>query len=163
MKKIYEALLRDPSISTLPELLDAGKLPALVSGLSPVHRPLLAAALYAHTGRPLVVVCPEENSAENLVRDIASLLGKRPKTLFTREFLFRSGESASRQGEQARLKTLQALTQGEDLVVATVSGLLQRTLPPEVLEQVSFTLRAGESVAPESVEAKLVAAGYTHT
>ncbi len=104
MRLIYEALLRDPSLKDLPQLMEAGRFPALVSGLSPVHRPLLAAALYERTERPLVVVCPEENAAEAFARDIATLLGERPQLLFAREFVFRPAESASRQGAQARLR-----------------------------------------------------------
>ena len=164
MRRIYEALLRDPSLRDLPQLMEAGRFPALVSGLSPVHRPMLAAALYESTGRPLVVVCPEENAAEAFARDLATLLGTRPMTLFAREFVFRPAESASRQGAQARLRTLHALqTDTPPVVVATVSGLLQRTLPPETLEKSAFVLSAGETVPPEDVERKLLASGYTRT
>ncbi|MBR6561562.1 MAG: hypothetical protein IKK78_00965, partial [Oscillospiraceae bacterium] len=56
MKELSLALLRDPSLKDLPQRIEAGMLPALVSGLSPVHRPLLAAALYESMSRPLVVV-----------------------------------------------------------------------------------------------------------
>ena len=164
MKLIYEAMLRDPSLKDLPQLMEAGRFPALVSGLSPVHRPMLAAALYESTGRPLVVVCPEENSAESFARDLATLLGGRPVTLFAREFVFRQAESVSRQGEQARLRALWTLqTAQTPVVVTTVSGLLQRTLPPGKLEENAFELHAGETVSPEEAEKKLMRAGYTRT
>ena len=164
MKLIYEAMLRDPSLKDLPQLMEAGRFPALVSGLSPVHRPMLAAALYESTGRPLVVVCPEENSAEAFARDLAMLLGGRPVTLFAREFVFRQAESVSRQGEQARLRALWTLhTAQTPVVVTTVSGLLQRTLPPGMLEENAFELHAGETVSPEEAEKKLMRAGYTRT
>jgi len=164
MKELSLALLRDPSLKDLPQRIEAGLLPALVSGLSPVHRPLLAAALYESMSRPLVVVCPEENAAEAFARDMASLLGKRPYILPSRDYVFRSGESASRQTEQTRLRTLDALREGKaETVICSVSALLQRTLPPDALEKCAFTLRAGDVISPETVVEKLLRAGYTRT
>ena len=60
MKELSLALLRDPSLKDLPQRIEAGLLPALVSGLSPVHRPLLAAALYESLGFPVFPAADEE-------------------------------------------------------------------------------------------------------
>ena len=40
------------------------------------------------------------------------------------------------------------------------SGLLQRTLPPDILENAAFTLRLGEGEGPEALEPRLLACGY---
>ena len=64
MKTLSLAILENKNLAALPEYVEGGALPALISGLGPVHRAHLAAALRIRTGRPLVVVSPDETAAE---------------------------------------------------------------------------------------------------
>lgn len=59
-----EALLRElwqlREIQELAQLMESGGGPALVTGLSPVHRAMTAAALRLKSGRPLLMLCADE-------------------------------------------------------------------------------------------------------
>jgi len=46
------------------------------------------------------------------------------------------------------------------VVVCTLAGLVQRCIPPAALAELSFTLKAGQAVAPEDVECRLLRCGY---
>ena len=92
--------------------------------------------------------------------DLEALLGESVVRLTGRDLALRDIEVASRQEEQRRLRALDALSAGAAVAVCTVSGLLQRTLPPEVLENAAFTLTAGEGDGPEALEPRLLACGY---
>lgn len=148
--------------AALPMLMESGGLPALVSGLSGIHRAHLAAALHERLELPLFVVCPDDSSAESFSRDLEAMTGKAVNTLYSRDFTFYPALSASREAEQKRLGVLAALRRGESaLTVATVSALMQRSIPPKVLGEVEFTIRDGTSCPPEELERALLLCGYT--
>ncbi len=161
---LVREILRHRELTALPGLAESGGLPALVSGLSAVHRAHLAAALRQETGRPFFVVCPDDTAAENFARDLESFLGIAVPVLGMRDYGFLPAEAASRRGEQQRLSCLAALLSGEaPVAVASVSALLQRTLPPETLREAAFTLDMSRSCEPEKIEAVLLRCGYERT
>ena len=96
MKSLTRAILNHASLTPLCEQTEGGSLPALITGLSGVHRAHLAAALHLGTERPLVVVCADESAAEPLCRDLEAFLGIVPTLLTGREFTFLSAEGVSR-------------------------------------------------------------------
>jgi len=162
MHSLTRAILNNAELTPLPASVEGGALPALVSGLSSVHRANLAAALRLETGRPLFVVCPDEAAAEAMARDLRSFLGEEVQELTSRDFTFYSAEGVSRQAEQRRLAVLDALDRGlSPVTVCTVSGLMQRTLGPNMLRQASFTIDFSTAVEPERVEERLLLCGYT--
>ena len=161
MELLIKQILENKEAAALPSLLESGGLPALVSGLSAVHRANLAAALRLETELPLAVLCPDDTAAENMARDLAAMLNLPVATLGMRDFTFYPAEAASRQAEQKRLAALYALQKGEvEVFTASVSGLMQRTIPPQTLELAAFTLEAGGSYAIEDVEDALLRCGY---
>ena len=111
-----EALLRElwqlREIQELAQLMESGGGPALVTGLSPVHRAMTAAALRLKSGRPLLMLCADEGEAERMARDLAALSGEAVRTLSAREFTFHNAAVVSRQYEHRRLSTLRALAAG---------------------------------------------------
>ncbi len=164
MKTLETLILKNPSLAGLPQMVEAGALPALVSGLGAIHRAQLAAALHVAVGRPVLVVCPDESAADTLVKDIGAILDMDVPLLQARDFIFYSVEGASRTYEQRRIAALDALASGTAKVcVATVSGLMQRTAAPDTLEKAAFTIRNTDAIAPEAVEEKLLQAGYVRT
>ncbi|MCF0137663.1 MAG: transcription-repair coupling factor [Oscillospiraceae bacterium] len=164
MKTINQAILENKEAAALPLLLESGGLPALVSGLSNVHRSFLAAALRERLGMPLFVVCPDESAADSLRRDLEAMTGEEVLLLNSRDFTFFSSVAASRQAEQQRIFTLDRLSRGEaPICVATVSALMQRSIPPEVLRAAAFTLADGGECSPEELERALLRNGYTRT
>ena len=81
MNILFDQILHHREAAALPSLSESGGLPALISGLSAVHRANLAAALRSRTGRPLVVICPDDTAAETFARDLSSMLGEEAVTL----------------------------------------------------------------------------------
>ena len=164
MDILINQILEHKEAAALPSLLESGGLPALVSGLSAVHRANLAAGLRLKTGAPLFVLCPDDTTAENFANDLRSMLGEEVTCLGMRDFTFYSTEAASRQAEQKRLAALFTLAEGRSAVtVASIPGLLQRTIPPETLRRAAFEIDAGGSYPIEDVEAALLRCGYTRT
>ncbi len=161
LKTITHSILENKALHPLPAKVEGGYLPALVSGLSPVHRAHLAAALHLETGRPLVVLCPDETAAEAMAGDLRAFLGKEIGLLVSRDFAFYDAESASRQTEQRRLAALDGLLSEKfDALVVTVPALLQRALPPSALSRAAFSLKTGQELPVEDLEDALLRAGY---
>ena len=161
MKLLIKEILKNKEVAALPGLLESGGLPALISGLSPVHRANLAAALQLETERPLFVLCPDDSSAESMARDLAAMLGEEPRLLLMRDYAFHPTEAASHHIEQKRISALFALLKGEcGICVASVSGLMQRTLPPSTLDEAALDISAGDSIPMERIEHSLSLCGY---
>ncbi len=166
MKELVQQILNHKELSALPSLVESGGLPALVSGLSAVHRANLAAALQLKLERPLFVLCPDDTAAETFARDLSSMLGQPVPSLGLRDFCFLPAEAASHRAEQLRLMTLYGLLENnseQKIVTASVSGMMQRTVPKELLRRAAFTVSSGESCAPEDIEAALIRCGYERT
>ena len=76
MKTLSLAIFENKNLTPLPDAIEGGALPALVSGLGPVHRAHLAAALRIRTERPLLVVAPDDTAAETMAADLREFLGE---------------------------------------------------------------------------------------
>ncbi|MGI5977729.1 MAG: transcription-repair coupling factor [Candidatus Limivicinus sp.] len=161
MDILIRQIFKNKEAAALPSLVESGGLPALVSGLSPVHRANLAAALYLELGRPLFVISPDDTAAESFGEDLRSMLSKEALTLTTRDFTFYPTEAASRQAEQKRIAALYELMEGRaEICCASVSGLIQRSIPPETLKKAAFPIEYNGSYAIEDIEDALVRCGY---
>jgi transcription-repair coupling factor (superfamily II helicase) len=164
MDIIINQILQHKEAAALPGLLESGGLPALISGLSAVHRANLAAALKNAIGGKMFVICPDDTAAENFANDLKAMLGIEVDTLIMRDFVFFNTEALSRQGEQKRLSALYRAAKGDSQVtVASVSGLIQRTIPPETLLKAVMVIEDGGSYPPEQVEEALLRCGYQPT
>jgi transcription-repair coupling factor (superfamily II helicase) len=129
-----------------------------------VHRGHLASELLSAFSRPLLVVFADEIEAKRLAGDIAVLSGRSVRTLFGREFVFHNAEGVSRQLENARIRTLRVLLDGDSPVtVATVDGLMQRTLPPELFSAAALSLKLGGEYDLEAIAKALARMGYSRT
>ena len=162
MNNIFKQILNSKEASALPGMREGGKLPALISGLSAVHRANLAAALEDSFQGKLFVVCPDDTAADNFAADLRSMLDENVEVLGMREFSFYPLEAVSRQAEQSRIKTLySAAGNFNRITVASIPGLLQRTIPAEILMRAAFTVDNGGTIPPEDVEDALVRCGYS--
>ena len=163
-----EALLRElwqlREIQELAQLMESGGGPALVTGLSPVHRAMTAAALRLRSGRPLLMLCADEGEARRQAADLRSLTGREPVLLTGRELHWRELAAVSRQWEYRRLEALYRIRQEESpVIVTTADALALRCIPPQVLDRCSFTLRSDGRYQVEELARRLTAAGYTRT
>ena len=155
------ALRGEKDFAELLQRIEYGGCPLVYSGLQSIHAAHAAAAVRKETGRPLLVICPDELEAERFRTDLAAFSEEEVQTLFAREFTFFRADSVSREGEHARLKVFRRLLEGTaPLVVATPDGLMQRTLPPKRLEVVSFRLQVGDRSEPGLLAEKLTLCGY---
>ncbi|MBE6908021.1 MAG: transcription-repair coupling factor [Ruminococcaceae bacterium] len=161
MRQLCSAFAELPELRALTEAVEAGRCPVSVTGLSPVHRAMAAAALRQKTERPVVVLCADEAEANRMAADLRALLGGDAALLFAREWQLRDRVSASHGFEQQRLGTLCALASGKaGVLVATVGGILQRTLPPSALRDAALTLKPGARFDIRALAQRLSDAGY---
>ena len=129
-----EALLRElwqlREIQELAQLMESGGGPALVTGLSPVHRAMTAAALRLKSGRPLLMLCADEGEARRQAADLRSLTGREPVLLTGRELHWRELAAVSRQWEYRRLEALYRIRQEESPVIVTTADALALRCSP---------------------------------
>ena len=161
MKHLLEKLMTIPEAGELLRRVEDGGCPAAVTGLQPVQRACLGAAAARAAGRPAVFVCGDEGEARQLAGDLEALLGEAPVTLLSREWRLRPGAVSSRDWERGRLAALYAMAQGAPgAVVATADALMARTMPPELLRDLSVILRVGERLDLSDLPDRLLSAGY---
>ncbi len=162
MKKLCRMMDPLPEFQKTLAAIDNGRCPVALSGLSPVHRAHFAACVRQATGRPVVLVCADEEEGDRLERDLEALLAEPVIRLSARDFNFYDGASGSRQGEHRRLAAFARMLAGAaPAVVATVEALLQRTLPPDLLARAAFTLDPKAPIPLEEAAAGLARCGYT--
>lgn len=164
MRELIKQILKNKEAAALPQLVESGGLPALVSGLSAVHRANLAAALRIETERPIFVISPDDTAAEAMAWDLFAMLGEAADTLLMRDYTFYPVEAASRYAEQRRISTLYKLARGAaPVTAASVSGLIQRCIPRAALMKAALTIDAGGSYDMEEIERALILCGYSRT
>ena len=159
MKALMKELLSLTEVRQLTEDVENGVSPVLITGVSPVHRAQVEAALHLKTRRPLVVLCPDEREARRQAGDLRVLTGEEPLVLPARELQWRPME-ASRQWENRRLAALYRLG-SSPVVVTTPEALVQRCIPPRVLERTVLTLAVGQRWDLGDLARRLAGAGYT--
>ena len=144
MKLLTAACTRMPEVQQLLSALEGGRSPVALTGAAAVHRAHLAAALGLVTGRPVVLVCADEGEGDRLAKDLAAFTQEEVPVLTPRTFTFHNAATVSRQWEHRRLALMRRLAAGKlPFLVATVEALLQRTLPPQVLEEATLELKVG--------------------
>jgi len=162
MKQLLQKLHSLPETAELIRRVEEGGCPAAVTGLQVVQRACVGAAVAEAVARPAVFVCGDEREARALAGDLRVLTGEEPVLLLAREWKFRPGAVGSRDWERSRLAALYDLLQGNvQTVVATADALMARTLPPELLRALSFTLTVGERQDLKQLTETLLSAGYT--
>ena len=164
MLSLTKSLLVEPEFRRVIAGIEAGTCPAVISGLSEIHRAHAAATIRAATMRPVVVICAAEDEAARLAQDIAALTMEQALTLNVREFTFHNAEVVSRHIEQSRISVLTALVEKQaPIVVMSISGALQRTLPPQKLIDASFVLKTGNTYDMVEITERLVLCGYSRS
>jgi len=164
MLSITKSLLEDSVFKQLLTSVDAGKCPVVLSGLSEIHRAHASAAIRASTMRPIVIICSAEDEATRLAQDVAALTMEQALTLCAREFTFHDAEVVSRQIEQKRIATLNAMLEKKaPIVVMSTAGVLQRTISCKQLAESSLLLRTGKSYDINELADRLILCGYSRS
>ena len=162
MEHFLQQLAAIPEVAELIRRVDGGGCPAAVTGLQPVQRACVGAAVARASRRSAVFVCGDEREVRQLAGDLETLMGVRPVILLSREWQLRPGGVASREWERSRLAALYDMARGEAaVVVATADALMQRTLPPKLLNSLAVTLKTGGRADLKVLAESLLSAGYT--
>ena len=165
MDKFSDALSKESSYRQLFSGVKAGRTPQFAAGLANIHKAHIIYSLCRDLGKTAHVVAPNEATALRLCEDLNVLWGDT-KALFypAREFLYRELEGASLEYEHTRLGTLgRILADDFKVIVSSVEGACQYTLPPEHFRRATKTLLPGTSLNLSELCAFLVSAGYTRS
>ena len=163
MKLLLSSLSYLPEYRTLLDMVEQGKTAAL-SGAGGLSRSHMAAALYAQSGRPMVVVCQDDLAAQRMQAELTAFLDEAPQLLPAREFTFYDAAVVSRGWEQKRLRQLYDLATGKTrLLVTSLEALSLRTVPKDVLFSAAITLKNGAAYKLDEMTNKLTAMGYART
>ena len=140
------------------------RFPVYVTGLSAINKAHFISALAGGSGVSLVLT-PDEASAARLCEDINAFIGEGAFVYPARDVSFYDMESVSREYEHARLRVLGLCTREEAsercrVVVASAEAALQYTIPPDVLEENTLILSAGDEIPIDRLISALISAGY---
>ena len=162
MQKLLQELALLPEVQYIRQELAGGCRSALVTGLSPVHRVQIAAALAQEMKKPLVILCADERECQRFAGDAENLTGQRPLLLPGREMNLRPGAVSSRQWEYRRIAALRWMqTERPAVILATAEALCQRCIPARVLAEAVTELAPGQRHDVAQLCRRLADAGYT--
>ncbi len=135
--------------------------PIAITGVSHIQRVILATALAVENGiKPLIITAGEAEN-ERVCEDLEAL-GLSVAVFPSRDFVFKSNISRSREYEHKRIGTLSKLLEGAfDVCVLSSEAATSVTLPPEKLIERSFILTLGQEYDQTELINRLVAGGYT--
>jgi transcription-repair coupling factor (superfamily II helicase) len=156
------------SIDDLIEMIRQAEGRVNCAGLSGAEQGYVLYRLYRALNRPLFVVCARAKEAEVLAADIRFFSGKTdvPVILFPPyDILPFQPVAYHPQTACQRIETLyRMLTDAEPpIVITTVSALLQRVIPREVLSRYAEYVVEGEDMDREGLIRKLIQGGYQET
>ncbi len=139
-----------------------------VGGLVGSAKAVLAASLFGRQRRTILVVVPSTRAAEAWYDDLHALVRTGvddlapPLRLFpSLPTLLYADEATDRQLVGQRLDALEALLRGEPtIVVAPLSAVLHRSIPPSALAGSDLSVEVGQAVEPEALLTRLEELGY---
>ena len=140
------------------------RLPALVTGVSHIHKAhFLCALIREYPGS--LIIAESEGEAQRLCSDINAMNGGETALLYpARELVLGNYEAASKEYEHKRIYALSSLLDGKcGAVVCSAEAAAQLTIPPEELKKRTVTLEAGGECSQEELVARLISAGYSRT
>lgn len=163
MKLINEVLKKDPDYASLLNEVERGRLPIVCTGLSLIHKAIIAASLRGHMKKRVVLITHDEATAAELCGDI-NALGLKCLNFPARDLCIGDLSGYSKEYEHKRIDTLSAVADGAfDLLTISLDAAVQYTVKPEVLKGSRFTLKAGDSADTSELAEKLINAGYTRS
>lgn len=162
MRALTTSLLNEIGYGQMALRIEDGGSPIVASGLDGIHKSHAAAAIRKATGRPILVICADEMELKRTAADLEALTDERTALLTGREFTFYNAEGVSRQLEQRRIRALYQMMNGlAPLVVTTIDGLLQRTIPKSIMNNALLRLETGKAYELSAVVEALVRCGYS--
>ena len=145
--------------------LRGGKGPALLTGLSQVHKAQFLSALSHGLGKGALVLTQDEQSALRLCEELNLFAGETVAWHYPqRELTLGEVEGVSREYEHLRLAVLGRLQEeGRTIAVASAAAAVQPVTPPEVLRERTFSLEPGSALPQEELVERLLLLGYARS
>lgn len=165
MNFFINAARQNADLSRLRKYLEGeNTLPALVTGVSHIHKAHFIAALLDDTHTDLIIA-ESEGEAQKLVGDINMMLRENAALLYPEKDLMLSETgAASREYEYKRIFALNAVLKHScKAVVCSAAAASQFTIPPKELTARTITLSADGEISIETLIERLNAAGYTRS
>ena len=132
------------------------------TGLRGASLLFLAEALRESMGRTILVVCPDQESAEDAFSDFRTISSGHPALFPERDIFphrFEQRENLSVRGD--RNECLLRISNGTaDIVVTSLLGFLEKTIPVEALDTHRLTISTGDTVDLESLREHLAGLGF---
>lgn len=159
---IFNKIFRElPFCAELENAVVGGYTPVSLTGVSNIHKAQTVMELSDLS--QTLVICDDETSARRLCSDVNELAGKEICCFYpAKDYNFAYIEGVSMEYEHMRIEALSRIKSGECRVLAaSCESCLQGTIPPEKLEEYSFSIKNGGEISTESLAQKLLASGYT--
>ena len=132
-----------------------------VYGPDDAQRAHLLSAVALRTGRPVLVIEPNDLAASRMAEDMNLLLGGGARFLPGRDVTFLKSAASSRELSMRRIEALgDCLTGAVRALVVPADAMMFRMGPPEDFASRVVELREGMRMEPAELSAKLTAAGY---
>jgi transcription-repair coupling factor (superfamily II helicase) len=152
-----------PPLTEAYARIDAGARVTL--GAIDASKAVVAALLWRHTRKPMVIIVPREADAEAMFEQVRAWAGDDAVLYPSRGTLPYSREAPRAEIVSARLAVLSRLAHAsgggpQPLVVASVAAVAEHTLRPADLGRGPGAIEVGQRVSLEALAAALVEAGY---
>lgn len=158
---LLKKLEKTNDFAALAKAVENRAYPIAVTGVSHIQRVVLAASLAAENGIKPLIITAGESENERVCEDLEAL-GLSVAVFPSRDFVFKSNISRSRDYEHKRIGTLSKLLEGDfDVCVLSGEAAVSATIPPEKLKIRSFTLTIGKEFLQTELLNRLIAGGYT--
>ncbi|MBR6767682.1 MAG: DEAD/DEAH box helicase, partial [Clostridia bacterium] len=145
------------------ELIRALEKPGVCSAYGPddAQRAHLLAAVVRKTGRPMLVIAPNDLAAQRMAEDLNMLLEGAAKHLPARDITFLRAAASSRDLTMRRLEALGDCASGKvRALVMGADAMMYRMMPPERFRENVIEIEEGMQMEPADLIAGLVKAGY---
>ena len=161
MNIYYEAAAKLAHCRELVSAIEKHTLPACVTGLSAVHK--AHTLLLMSLKQKVLCICDDEAGAQRLVSDINAMAGDDIACLFpVKDFTFANIETASLEYEHKRIMALERISKGKSRVLCcSVEACMQSTMPPDKLEDLTFSLAPGDTLNVSELTGRLIGMGYS--
>lgn len=152
-----------PFYKELTRTLSGGFTPCALTGVSNIHKAHICGSLADEN--KLLVICDDESACTRFVSDINEMFGSELACLFpAKDMNFAYMEGISREYEHKRIEALSKISRNKcRIIAASAEAAMQGTIPPEALDEYSFTLSQGREINTEQLTSKLISSGYSRT
>lgn len=162
---LVEHVQKNEQLRRIARAINGGDRRIDISGLRGSSPAFVVEALRATLGRPIIVCCPDEEAARDARADLGTISSARigflpEKDIFPQRFELR-GNLTVRGRRNACLD--EVLRNRVDIVVTSLLGFLEKTIPVDVLRASTVEITRGGELDLEYLREQLVRVGYDGT